>query len=55
MPEAISLHPRLDRKMDTLINAILKLSREGRRNLKPEAVDLDELFDAIADSAPAPA
>ena len=36
--------------MDSLINAILKLSREGQRTLKPETVDLDALFDGIADS-----
>ena len=29
------------RKMDGLINAILKISREGRRALKPEPVDLE--------------
>ena len=29
--------------MDGLINAILKISREGRRQLKPDALDLEEL------------
>jgi signal transduction histidine kinase len=32
------------KKMDGLINAILKLSREGLRPLSPEAVDLDVLL-----------
>ena len=34
--------------MDGLINAILKLSREGGRALKPERVDLAALLDGIA-------
>ena len=34
--------------MDGLINAILKISREGRRQLKPEALDLPELVEATA-------
>jgi signal transduction histidine kinase len=34
--------------MDSLINAILKLSREGQRTLRPEAVKLDALFDGIS-------
>ena len=31
-------------KMDTLINAILKLSREGQRVLRPEPIDLKLLL-----------
>jgi signal transduction histidine kinase len=34
--------------MDTLINAILKLSREGRRSLHPERIDLASLLQASA-------
>ena len=36
--------------MDRLINAILKLSREGRRNLVPEVLEMTPLVQAIADS-----
>ena len=35
--------------MDRLINAILRLSREGRRALAPERVDLAALIAGIAD------
>lgn len=34
--------------MDRLINAVLKLSREGRREFQPEAVDMDALLAGIA-------
>jgi len=33
-------------KMDKLINAILKLSREGRRVLAPEPIDMNKLLEA---------
>jgi signal transduction histidine kinase len=36
-------------KMDRLINAILVISREGRRNLRPEPVDMTALVRAVAD------
>jgi signal transduction histidine kinase len=36
--------------MDRLINAILRLSREGRREISSERVDLGRLFDAAAAS-----
>jgi signal transduction histidine kinase len=49
VPEAISFIQSSTKKMDSLINAILKLSREGQRTLKPEAVNLDALFDGISD------
>jgi signal transduction histidine kinase len=49
VPEAISFIQSSTKKMDGLINAILKLSREGQRTLKPEAVNLDALFDGISD------
>lgn len=50
LPEAISFIRSSTRKMDGLINAILKLSREGRRVLKPETIDLDGLFKTAAES-----
>ena len=37
-------------KMDRLINAILRLSREGRRDFQPERVDMDALFTGIRGS-----
>ncbi len=37
-------------KMDRLINAILRLSREGRREFRPEIVDAKALAEAIAGS-----
>src|SRR5690606_22085587 len=40
LPEAITFIRAATRKMDSLINAILKISREGRRRLKPETLDL---------------
>ena len=36
-------------KMDRLINAILAISREGRRNLRAEPVDMTALVRAVAD------
>ncbi len=50
MPEAIGFIRTSTEKMDRLINAILKLSREGRRNLSPQALDMTGLVQAIADS-----
>jgi signal transduction histidine kinase len=46
LPEAIGFIRSSTTKMDSLINTILKLSREGRRTLKPETVDLRELIEA---------
>lgn len=43
LPEAVSFIRAATRKMDGLINAILKISREGRRQLKAEPVDLGEI------------
>jgi signal transduction histidine kinase len=34
-------------KMDRLINAVLKLSREGRRGFHPETIDMDAMIDSI--------
>ena len=48
MPEAIGFIRTSSTRMDGLINAILKLSREGRRILKPERVDFAELLDFLA-------
>jgi signal transduction histidine kinase len=50
VPEAIGFIRASTTKMDRLINAILKLSREGRRELRPEPIDLRAMFDAIAAS-----
>jgi signal transduction histidine kinase len=50
MPEAIGFIRASTEKMDRLINAILKLSREGRRNLTPEHLDMTAMVRNIADS-----
>lgn len=50
LPEAIGFIRASTAKMDGLINAILKLSREGRRNLLPETLDMTVLAQGIADS-----
>jgi signal transduction histidine kinase len=50
MPEAIGFIRSSTQKMDGLINAILKLSREGRRVLTPVPVDMGQLFEAAADT-----
>jgi signal transduction histidine kinase len=49
-PEAIGFIRASTAKMDRLINAILKLSREGRRTLTPEPLNMTRLVQAIADS-----
>lgn len=46
LPEAITFIRAATRKMDSLINAILKISREGRRQLKAETLDLGDLIEA---------
>ncbi|MFD1332271.1 CHASE3 domain-containing protein [Methylopila musalis] len=48
LPEAIGFIRTSTAKMDRLINAILRLSREGRRVITPEAVKVDEMVVAIA-------
>jgi signal transduction histidine kinase len=48
LPEAIGFIRSSTRKMDGLINAILKLSREGRRVLRPERIELDSLLKTAA-------
>ncbi|RDE04560.1 sensor histidine kinase [Sphingomonas aracearum] len=50
LPEAIGFIRTSTQKMDRLINAILKLSREGRRVLLRETVDVAALADGIAAS-----
>ncbi|MGB3336448.1 MAG: CHASE3 domain-containing protein [Devosia sp.] len=50
LPEAITFIRAATRKMDSLINAILKISREGRRQLKAETLDLGELIEATVAS-----
>jgi len=50
LPEAIGFIRSSTRKMDGLINAILKLSREGRRTLKPELIDVELLLRNVSDN-----
>jgi signal transduction histidine kinase len=50
IPESIGFIRASTGRMDGLINAILKLSREGRRELDPEPVDLVKLFATSAAS-----
>ena len=50
VPEAIGFIRASTAKMDRLINAILKLSREGRRALVPEPLDMTAMAQQIADS-----
>jgi signal transduction histidine kinase len=50
LPEAIGFIRSSTKKMDGLINAILKISRDGRRQLKPEPVELKTMLETIAAS-----
>ena len=50
LPEAIGFIRSSTQKMDRLINAILKLSREGRRNLSAEPLDMVTVFEGIVAS-----
>jgi signal transduction histidine kinase len=50
LPEAIRFIQTSTAKMDRLINAILRLSREGRRVLVPERLDMSALLRACADT-----
>lgn len=50
LPEAIGFIRSSTQKMDRLINAILNLSRQGRRLLAPEKINLTELALGIAAS-----
>ena len=48
IPEALRFIRSSTAKMDGLINAILKLSREGRRVLKAEPIELHQFVEAAA-------
>ncbi|WP_374146942.1 ATP-binding protein [Sphingomonas sp. 28-63-12] len=50
LPEAIGFIRSSTQKMDRLINAILKLAREGRRGIMPETLDLNAMVADIAGS-----
>lgn len=50
LPEAISFIRSSTRKMDSLINAILKISRDGRRSLKPEPIEMGKLVEQQAET-----
>jgi signal transduction histidine kinase len=47
LPEAVQFIRASTSKMDRLINAILKLSREGQRRLVSEPIDLRAYFDTL--------
>ncbi len=50
LPEAIGFIRTATGKMDRLINAILRLSREGRRVITPERLDMEALVAGIRDT-----
>ncbi|ALJ13368.1 hypothetical protein LH19_10865 [Sphingopyxis macrogoltabida] len=50
LPESIGFIRTSTQKMDRLINAILNLSRQGRRTLAPERLDLTALVEGIVGS-----
>lgn len=50
IPEAIGFIRSSTVKMDGLINAILKISREGARTPRPERIDLEALLQAAANA-----
>src|SRR5574337_75613 len=50
IPEALKFIGSSVSRMDNLINAILKLSRAGRRKLNPEPVGVQDLVQAIVNS-----
>ena len=50
LPEAIRFIQTSTAKMDRLITAILRLSREGRRVVSPERLDMDQLVGGVFDS-----
>jgi signal transduction histidine kinase len=49
LPEALGFIRASTQKMDRLINAILRLSREGRRNISPAPVAITPLANSIVD------
>ena len=50
IPEALRFIRSSTGKMDRLINAILRLSREGRRVLTPEKLDMEAMLHTMVDS-----
>jgi signal transduction histidine kinase len=50
LPEALRFIRASTEKMDRLINSILALSRQGRRTLMPEHLDLDQLVGGVVAS-----
>ncbi len=50
LPEATSFIRSSAQKMDRLINAILRLAREGRRSLNPEPLEMAALVRTVTDS-----
>ncbi|HEV7691107.1 MAG TPA: CHASE3 domain-containing protein [Hyphomonadaceae bacterium] len=47
LPDSLKFIRQATGRMDRLINAILKLAREGRRELVPEPVKLDTLLEGV--------
>jgi signal transduction histidine kinase len=50
LPEALDFIRKSTEKMDRLINSILELSRQGRRPLTPERLDMNALADGVVSS-----
>ncbi|HZZ68145.1 MAG TPA: ATP-binding protein, partial [Phenylobacterium sp.] len=50
LPESIGFIRTSTQKMDRLINAILQLSRQGRRVLTPEPLDVSRVLQGVADN-----
>ncbi len=50
LPEAVGFIRTSTEKMDRLINSILELSRQGRRTLSPERLDMKEVADSVVAS-----
>jgi len=50
LPESVNFIRSSTQKMDRLINAILRLSREGRRTITPERLDLTALSTSVVDT-----
>jgi signal transduction histidine kinase len=50
LPEAIRFIRSSTEKMDRLINAILRLSRLGRRDITPEWLDMDKVVQGVVDT-----
>ena len=50
LPEAVGFIRSSTQKMDRLINAILRLSREGRRVISPERLDMETLLNGVHDT-----